>query len=273
MDLLFVLCTWHAFAKLRLHTESTLGFLKESTKALGQALRYFAKKTCSAFRTQELPREGAARGRRQAAAMAKGKSQGKGKKREGPLPKIFNMCTYKLHALGDYVASIWLYGTTDNYSTQVVSFINFSKTRNILIFNTQGELEHRRVKRFYARTNKLKTFTSQITKHQRRERILRRIHQRSQDILNDPDVNPPSSIPTASSLSVASPSHSHMPETTKSPALAFEDEEALPLTSPADHHHLSNSRRYPENVIKWLTQNAGDPALSVRFSSRSSIKF
>jgi hypothetical protein len=64
------------------------------------------------------------------------------KKREGPLPKIFNMCTYKLHALGDYVASIWLYGTTDNYSTQVVSFINFSKTRNILIFNTQGELEY-----------------------------------------------------------------------------------------------------------------------------------
>jgi hypothetical protein len=39
------------------------------------------------------------------------------------------------------------------------------------------------------------------------------------------------------------------------------------LTSPADHHHLSNSRHYLENVIKWLTQNAGDPALSVHFSS------
>jgi len=31
------------------------------------------------------------------------------------------MSTYKLHALGDYVKSIWLYGTTDNYSTQIVS--------------------------------------------------------------------------------------------------------------------------------------------------------
>ncbi|KAF8233955.1 hypothetical protein L208DRAFT_1264075, partial [Tricholoma matsutake] len=125
MDLLFTLCTWHAFAKLHLHTESTLQFLEESTKALGQALRYFGKKTCSAFRTQEL----LVLGRRQAVAVAKGKSQGKGKKREGPLPKIFNMCTYKLHALGDYVASIRLFGTTDNYSTQVISFINCQRSK------------------------------------------------------------------------------------------------------------------------------------------------
>ena len=34
----------------------------------------------------------------------------------------FNMSTYKLYALGDYVANIWLYGLTDNYSTQVVSY-------------------------------------------------------------------------------------------------------------------------------------------------------
>jgi hypothetical protein len=33
----------------------------------------------------------------------------------------FNLCTYKLHALRNYVKNIWLYGTTDNYSTQVVS--------------------------------------------------------------------------------------------------------------------------------------------------------
>ncbi|KAG1816767.1 uncharacterized protein BJ212DRAFT_1502252 [Suillus subaureus] len=29
------------------------------------------------------------------------------------------MLTYKLHVLSDYVKSIWLYGTTDNYSMQV----------------------------------------------------------------------------------------------------------------------------------------------------------
>ena len=34
----------------------------------------------------------------------------------------FNMSTYKLHALGDYTTTIWHYGTTDNYSTQVVSY-------------------------------------------------------------------------------------------------------------------------------------------------------
>jgi hypothetical protein len=39
------------------------------------------------------------------------------------LQKTFNMCTYKLHALGDYVAAIARYGTTDNYSTQVVSHL------------------------------------------------------------------------------------------------------------------------------------------------------
>ena len=32
------------------------------------------------------------------------------------------MSTYKLHALGDYVKSIWLFGTTDNYTTRVVRY-------------------------------------------------------------------------------------------------------------------------------------------------------
>ena len=36
--------------------------------------------------------------------------------------KTFNLQTYKLHALGDYVEQIRLYGTTDSYSTQPVSF-------------------------------------------------------------------------------------------------------------------------------------------------------
>ena len=33
----------------------------------------------------------------------------------------FNMYTYKLHVLSDYVTTIWQYGTSDNYLTQVVS--------------------------------------------------------------------------------------------------------------------------------------------------------
>lgn len=175
MDLLFLLCTWHACAKLRLHTSSTLQILKNNTKALGKQIRYWVKKTCSAFETRALPKEESARHRRRAAAASKpkpfakrnstasapergttgGRGQGRGKpsgtlkarsaagtskapktstlkeksnidsdtSKESKLQKTFNMCTYKLHALGDYVAAIARYGTTDNYSTQVVSHL------------------------------------------------------------------------------------------------------------------------------------------------------
>jgi len=169
MDLLFVLCTWHACAKLRLHTSSTLQILKNTTKALGKQMRYWVKKTCSAFETRRLPKEESARDRRKAASKRKpsekgksttstserGTTGGRGRRRgrpAGPLkgrsaaaaskvPKastskkkssgsrtsgiraLFSMCTYKLHALGDYVAAIARYGTTDNYSTQVVSHL------------------------------------------------------------------------------------------------------------------------------------------------------
>jgi hypothetical protein len=120
LDLLFELLTWHAFGKLRMHTETTLHHFDNCTTRLGKAFRRFRSAVCSKFKTRDLPRETAARTRRQGAKAAKGKGtnnalQGASKSR------IFNMSTYKLHALGDYVKSIWLYGTTDNYSTQIVS--------------------------------------------------------------------------------------------------------------------------------------------------------
>jgi len=123
LDLLFELATWHALGKLRLHTETTLHFLDNSTTRLGRALRRFKDVTCDAFVTQELPKEVAARGRRKPAYSKKGKSKAPPKKTasDGPRTRLFNMSTYKLHALGDYVKSIWLFGTTDNFSTQVVS--------------------------------------------------------------------------------------------------------------------------------------------------------
>ena len=43
-----------------------------------------------------------------------------------PKTKIFNLSTYKWHALGDYVNTIRRYGTTDNYSTQTVSHLKIS---------------------------------------------------------------------------------------------------------------------------------------------------
>lgn len=133
LDLLFILCTWHACAKLRLHTTATMDFLKEMTRSLGFALRKFTKKTCSAFQTNELPKEEAARARRKAKApkssstTKKGQAGKSGKKSEAKRSRLktFSLFTYKLSALGDYIWAILLYGTTDGYSTQIVSFDSF----------------------------------------------------------------------------------------------------------------------------------------------------
>ncbi|KAF9565461.1 hypothetical protein CPC08DRAFT_629877, partial [Agrocybe pediades] len=128
-ELLFVLCTWHALAKLRLHTASTLNGLQETTKSLGQLLRDFVWKICCKYNTKELPREEAARTRRAATNAAKGKgvqnrrskkTQSGGKSGSQKKKKVFNLSTYKLHGLGDYVPSIIDFATSDNYSTQRV---------------------------------------------------------------------------------------------------------------------------------------------------------
>jgi hypothetical protein len=107
-ELLFELATWHAFAKLRLHTESTLQSFEASTSRLGQILRRFCSTTCEAFHTQELPSEEAARGRRRAT------------NRNPSSKKHFNLQSFKPHALGHYVEAIRMFGTTDSYSTQLV---------------------------------------------------------------------------------------------------------------------------------------------------------
>ncbi|KAJ7015920.1 hypothetical protein C8F04DRAFT_920804, partial [Mycena alexandri] len=69
-DLLFTLAYWHVLTKLRMHTEFTLKCLTDVTKSLFRQLRYFTRVTCAAFNTQELPREEAARGRRNAKMAA-----------------------------------------------------------------------------------------------------------------------------------------------------------------------------------------------------------
>ena len=49
LDLLFTLRTWHALAKLCLHTSSTLQIFKSTTKLLGQKLRQWVKKIAPLF--------------------------------------------------------------------------------------------------------------------------------------------------------------------------------------------------------------------------------
>lgn len=113
LDLVFVMGCWHAYAKLRVHTEHTLSSFEQITADLGVLLRRFSAVTCKAFKTVELPRERASRMRR---AAANGQGQTGGTARV----KTFNLNTYKLHALGDYPQTIRERGTTDNYSTRRV---------------------------------------------------------------------------------------------------------------------------------------------------------
>lgn len=120
-QLLCTLAHWHAFAKLRVHTDVTLNVLEMATRALGDQLRTFVSNTCSHFTTKELPREAEARNRRHVRQQLLGSSRVQSHSNSGRQMKTLNLQTYKVHALGDYVSQIRLYGTTDSYSTQVVS--------------------------------------------------------------------------------------------------------------------------------------------------------
>ena len=122
MTLLYRTAEWHAFAKLRLHTEGTLQHLEGLTTELGKLMRKFRDTTQSAFVTFELPKEVGVRQRRQ--KSGKGKEKAAAGSVSGRKPKNLNLFTYKWHALGDYVQAIRLFGGTDGFSTQVVSDIH-----------------------------------------------------------------------------------------------------------------------------------------------------
>ncbi|PCH35445.1 hypothetical protein WOLCODRAFT_156133 [Wolfiporia cocos MD-104 SS10] len=264
LTLLFELATWHALAKLRLHTEDTLTVFTRTTESLGDSLHAFINTTCEAYDTQELPKEHAARGRRTAAMRERGsvvsnrkksrRGKGKGKATDtnassgmvnelsnGPKIKKLNLSTYKLHALANYPQAIRQFGTTDNYSTQV------------------GELEHRHGKRWYVRTNKNK-HVGQITKHERHTWLLHRISQDEQrraheKVLHESTViagNATSSISRAGGCS-----HLH------SGVAAIKMTTNIPLpkhSSPFDHYHMSDYTPVWENIPRWLKANKDDCA-------------
>ena len=128
------MATWHGLAKLRLHTDSTLNNLETSSTRLGELLRKFKAEVCSAYSTQDLPSEEAARGRRQAAKAQKtaeaqeavrfGQAQAPVAPPKPPGKKsklrTFNMETYKLHSLPDIPAVIRAFGVTENTSSKNV---------------------------------------------------------------------------------------------------------------------------------------------------------
>jgi hypothetical protein len=63
--LLFIAAHWHSLAKLRMHNDATLDIMDTVTTSLGDKLREFNERTCSAFVTRELEREFTARVRRE----------------------------------------------------------------------------------------------------------------------------------------------------------------------------------------------------------------
>ena len=124
---LFEASTWHGLAKLRLHTETTLNELENSTIRLGECMRKFERDLCPEYNTKDLPSEQAARTRRRARKAAKSSTQlpaalssTRNTTNDANKQRKFNLDTYKYHALGDYVRTIRLHGTTDGYSTQLV---------------------------------------------------------------------------------------------------------------------------------------------------------
>ncbi|KAJ3549639.1 hypothetical protein NMY22_g803 [Coprinellus aureogranulatus] len=150
MILLFVCAQWHALAKLRLHTDHTLGLLDFTTSHLGAKLRAFHSTTAK-VPTKELQKEADARARR-AGREGNGKSEGVGSRR----PVALSIFTIKFHFLGDYTSVIRQFGTTDSYSTQT------------------GELYHRVPKSWYPRTDK-KDYERQLTQIERRQARLANI--------------------------------------------------------------------------------------------------
>lgn len=152
MKLLYRTAEWHALAKLRMHSDSTLVLLEELTIEFGKLIRQFRDLSCTQFQTVELPKETAARNRQQAkrqvaapcttpisapsvttnygptlsfttpaATASTNHFQGQAQaSRPRTKSKILNLLTVKLHFLGDYVRHIRLFGTTDSYSTQLI---------------------------------------------------------------------------------------------------------------------------------------------------------
>jgi hypothetical protein len=125
LDLLFNLATWHAYAKLCIHTDDTLAFFDSVTVILGQSVHKFQHTICAYYHTTEIPNEYTAHGRPEATLASKQAGSANTLQRSNPNPKVktLNIFTYKYHALADYPNTIQRVGTSDSYSTQPVSDI------------------------------------------------------------------------------------------------------------------------------------------------------
>lgn len=144
LTLIFRLAEWHALAKLRMATETTRGHMGKTTVQVGKELRRFRDDTCADFTTVALPKEEAAHSRQKARTAAKRATASDGvadagaqstsappdqtgapaaRRRAKKPGKTFDLQNSKTHNLPDYAPQIRDFGTTDSFSSQVVSYI------------------------------------------------------------------------------------------------------------------------------------------------------
>ena len=120
------------------------------------------------------------------------------------------------------------------YANGIFLFFNLLCHLTIVV---QGELEHRRVKQFYARTNR-QGFERQISRHERRTAKLQIIKKKLADN-----------------------------------KLVDDNDEDLPQSDPSEHYHISKSCKVHFDITKWLVDNKEDQAVKVCFVVFDSIFF
>ncbi|KAK6985226.1 hypothetical protein R3P38DRAFT_3450728 [Favolaschia claudopus] len=229
----FTLATWHAYAKLRLHTSSSLGYFRNTTTDLGVQMRRFNRTPCEAYETYELPSEYNRRIRRQ----AKKKSQNE---------KYFNPSTHKWHSIGHYLSGRNTTSWHDRFCLDakcVFLSLKYSTATHIALL--QFELALRRVKQLYSRTNK-RDVEPQIANHERRNRILVAMNNRMNDAATAANITAADSVQNSAAGERIRP-----------------ENEPLPRTPPRQHHHISESKRAWFNIHEFLDETDRDPALKV----------
>ena len=121
----------------------------------------------------------------------------------------------------------------------------------LTISHWQGEGEHKRSKQFYPRVRK-GDHVRGIGRHVYRERTLFQAQRAfKRRVLEERQLN----------LNKAGESEESEDISTLNIPLG--EEEILGPTPAEDHHHISKDVRHKVDVLKWLADNKGDPALTV----------
>lgn len=115
----------------------------------------------------------------------------------------------------------------------------------------QGELEHRRGKRFFKSVRKGKHAILGIGLQVRRQHLIHQLKERQKQSIKQAGTSD-------------SESHISTTDANDLPTVPFEEQENLPPTLPTLHHHISLDNRQKIQVSQWLHRNQADPAVKVR---------